>query len=42
MANVCNHKFDAIWAARRDYCHGDKVNRIHYFRIEFQQIQADE
>ena len=29
MAKKCKHKIDAFWAARRDYCHGDKVNRIH-------------
>ena len=29
MAKACKHKINAFWAARRDYCHGDKVNRIH-------------
>lgn len=29
MAEKCNHNIDAYWAARRDFCHGDKVNRIH-------------
>ena len=29
MASACDHKFDALWAARRDYCHGDKRNRVH-------------
>ena len=26
MAEECNHRIDRYWAARRDFCHGDKVN----------------
>jgi hypothetical protein len=29
MAKTCRHKINAYWAARRDFCHGDKVNRVN-------------
>ena len=39
MATACDHNIDAYWAARRDFCHGDKVNRIHVSHIIYLFLQ---
>jgi len=41
MAESCERKIDEFWAARRDFCHGDKMSRIKYHKNELGYTNID-